>query len=136
MKLILLVVLVLGLGALIVLLEQYSAGRGLEQFLGRTRLITIGMSEKAVVDALGSPAEINRLADNDREHGNCRAAGGSKIFLYRYDYRGWFHGLGMSTGWDQFLVCLNPDGHVVQTDRVMIHVRGQMSVRLLLAYSL
>jgi hypothetical protein len=127
-KLILLLVLVLGCGIVIVLVEQHSAGRGLEQFLIQTRRITIGMTDQAVVDTLGPPQEATRIADNDREHESCRNAKGVKFLVYRHDYRGWFGGLGLSTGWEEFLVCIDKDGRVVDTSRVMMHVRSRMPV--------
>ena len=83
------------------------------------------MTEDAVVKTLGNPTERLLVQADTREYTACRGAGATRILSYRLENHGWFRGFGLKSGWHEFLVCLDKDGHVVQTNHAIFTVWRQ-----------
>ena len=128
MKFVLVVLFLVAVAIGLVGLERYSAGVGLESFMTRTRQITNAMPEDAVIKTMGGqPNERIDLSLQKEGHDTCRKAGAATVMVYLRDHVGWFRNFGLTTGWDEFVVCLDGDRRVIRTNSNFIHVRAPQS---------
>jgi len=106
-------------------LETHTRDQHLERFSSRTRQIVNGMPEDAVIAAVGAPPDERIDLRLDKEnYDECRKSGAPTVLSYRVDHVGWFKAFGITTGWDEFSVCLNQEGRVIQTKYNTMRARG------------
>jgi len=129
MKFILVVFLLVAFAIGLFQVDDYSADLRRERFFARTRQIAQAMPEDLVIKTMGrEPSErIDVRLHKKEDYDVCRKAGAFTVLSYRLHHVGWFNGFGITTGWDEFLVCLNQEGRVIQTDHNRIYVRGPQS---------